>query len=145
MYAMLFGFQSAVIRIDLWPMSKIPGDLKYTKDHEWLKLAGEEATVGITDHAQEALGDITFVELPNVGDSFSAGDTFGVVESVKAASDLYMPVAGEVIEVNEALSDAPESVNDDPYGTGWIVKIKLTDPGEVEDLLDAEAYDAETE
>ncbi len=126
-------------------MSKIPGDLKYTKDHEWLKLDGEEATVGITDHAQSALGDITFVELPAVGESFSAGDTFGVVESVKAASDLYMPVAGEVIAVNEALEDAPESVNDDPYEAGWIIKIKLSDPAEAEGLLDATAYEGETE
>lgn len=126
-------------------MSKIPGDLKYTKDHEWLKLDGDEAIIGITDHAQSALGDITFVELPSVGDSFSAHDTFGVVESVKAASDLYMPVSGEVTAVNEALEETPESVNDDPYGEGWIAKIKLGDTSEIEGLLDAAAYEKETE
>lgn len=145
MLAMLFSFQIAVIGIDLGRMSKIPGDLKYTKDHEWLKLEGDEATIGITDHAQEALGDITFVELPAVGDSFSQHDTFGVVESVKAASDLYMPVSGEVIAVNEELESAPESVNDDPYESGWIVKIKLSDPAEVDSLLDASAYESEAE
>lgn len=120
-------------------MSNIPADLKYTKDHEWLKLEGDVATVGITDHAQQSLGDITFVELPTVGDSFEAGDSFGVVESVKAASDLYMPVAGEVIETNEALEDEPERLNDDAYGA-WIAKIKVSDPASVDALLSAEAY-----
>lgn len=126
-------------------MSKIPGDLKYTKDHEWLKLDGDEAIIGITDHAQEALGDITFVELPAVGDSFSQHDTFGVVESVKAASDLYMPVSGEVIAINDALESTPEAVNDDPYESGWIVKIKLSEPSEVDALLDASAYESISE
>ena len=121
-------------------MSNVPEDLKYTKDHEWLKADGETARIGITDYAQGSLGDITFVELPDVGTNFGAGDTFGVVESVKAASDLYMPVAGEVIEVNEALEDAPESVNDDSYGNGWIVGIKLSDASEVESLLNASQY-----
>lgn len=122
-------------------MSNIPSDLKYTKDHEWIRLEADgTATVGITDYAQGSLGDVTFVELPEVGASFSAGDAFGVVESVKAASDLYMPVSCEVIEVNEALEDAPESVNTDPYGDAWIAKIKLEDPSEAEALLDAAAY-----
>lgn len=122
-------------------MSNIPSDLKYTKDHEWIRLEADgTATVGITDYAQSSLGDVTFVELPEVGATFSAGDAFGVVESVKAASDLYMPVSCEVIEVNEALEDAPESVNTDPYGEAWIAKIKLEDPSEAEALLDAAAY-----
>ena len=121
-------------------MSNVPEDLKYTKDHEWLKLEGGNAQIGITDYAQGSLGDITFVELPNVGDTFGIGDTFGVVESVKAASDLYMPVAGEVIEINQALEDAPESVNGDPYGEGWIIRVKITDESAVASLLDATQY-----
>jgi glycine cleavage system H protein len=122
-------------------MSNIPSDLKYTKDHEWIRLEADgTATVGITDYAQSSLGDVTFVELPEVDATFAAGDAFGVVESVKAASDLYMPVSCEVIAVNEALEDAPESVNTNPYDEAWIAKIKLTDPSEVEALLDAEAY-----
>ncbi len=120
----------------------IPADLKYTKDHEWLKLLdGGEAIVGITEFAQNSLGDITFVEVPEVGDSFSAGESFGVVESVKAASDLYMPVDGEVVEVNEALEDSPESVNSSPYEDGWILKIKISDPASLDELLDAAAYE----
>lgn len=126
-------------------MSDIPDELKYTKDHEWLRLEADgTATVGITDYAQESLGDITFVELPPVGDSFEPHSTFGVVESVKAASDLYMPLKGEVVAVNEALEDAPEQVNNDPYGEGWIVKIKLADAAAAESLLDAAAYAGET-
>lgn len=121
--------------------ANIPAHLKYTAEHEWLITAEDgTATIGITHHAQAALGDITFVELPGVGDSFSAGDTFGVVESVKAASDLYLPVTGEVIAVNSALEDAPETLNADPYGEGWIVKIKLSDPSQLDTLLDADAY-----
>ncbi|EDY83257.1 glycine cleavage system H protein [Verrucomicrobiia bacterium DG1235] len=120
----------------------IPADLKYTKDHEWLKLLdGDEALMGITDFAQNSLGDITFVEVPEVGDSFSAGESFGVVESVKAASDLYMPVDAEVIEVNESLEDSPESVNSSPYEAGWIMKIKIADSASLEELLDAKAYE----
>ncbi|MBC2607633.1 glycine cleavage system protein GcvH [Pelagicoccus albus] len=119
----------------------IPSDLKYTKDHEWLKLLdGDEAIIGITEFAQNSLGDITFVEVPEVEDTFSAGDSFGVVESVKAASDLYMPVDAEVLEVNEALESAPESVNTSPYEDGWILKIKITDPSALSELLDAKAY-----
>lgn len=120
----------------------IPADLKYTKDHEWLKLLeGGEALIGITDFAQNSLGDITFVEVPEVGDTFSSGESFGVVESVKAASDLYMPVDAEVIEVNESLEDSPESVNASPYEEGWIMKIKVSDPSALEGLLDASSYE----
>jgi len=122
-------------------MSKIPADLKYTEDHEWLRTEGDgNATIGITDHAQSSLGDITFVELPAVGDRLTRGDTFGTVESVKAASDLYAPVTGEVVAINEALEDDPEQVNSDPYGTGWMIKIRIE--GEPESLLDAAAYEA---
>lgn len=120
----------------------IPADLKYTKDHEWLKLLdGDEAIIGITDFAQNSLGDITFVEVPEVGDRFDAGESFGVVESVKAASDLYMPVDAEVVEVNEALEDSPESVNTAPYDAGWILKIKVSNPEALSELLDATAYE----
>lgn len=120
----------------------IPADLKYTKDHEWLKLLdGDEAIIGITDFAQNSLGDITFVEVPEVEDSFDAGESFGVVESVKAASDLYMPVDAEVIAVNENLEEAPEKVNSSPYDEGWILKIKIKDPASLDELLDAAAYE----
>lgn len=120
----------------------IPSDLKYTKEHEWLKLLdGGEAIIGITDFAQNSLGDITFVEVPEVGDSFSAGESFGVVESVKAASDLYMPIDAEVIEVNENLEDAPEKVNSSPYEEGWILKVKIADGASLDELLDPSAYE----
>lgn len=119
----------------------IPPDLKYTKDHEWLKLLGDgEALVGITDFAQQSLGDITFVEIPEAGDQFDAGATFGVVESVKAASDLYMPIDAEVLESNAALEDAPEQVNQSPFGEGWIIKVRATDPSQLDGLLEASAY-----
>ena len=122
-------------------MSDVPKDLKYTKDHEWLRLQDDgTCLIGITDHAQESLGDVTFVELPSAGDSFSAQKTFGVVESVKAASDLYMPLEGDVIEVNETLLDSPEKVNVDPYGDGWMVRLRPKDHGAVEELLSSEAY-----
>ncbi|MFP6886071.1 MAG: glycine cleavage system protein GcvH [Opitutales bacterium] len=122
-------------------MSEVPEDLKYTKDHEWLRQETDgTCLVGITEHAQESLGDVTFVELPAVGDSLEAEVTFGVVESVKAASDLYMPLAGEVTEVNEVLLDSPEKVNVDPYGEGWMVRIRPTDPVGADELLDSEAY-----
>ena len=116
----------------------LPQDLQYTKSHEWVRQEGDTATVGITDHAQEELGDVVFVELPAEGDSFDAGESFGTVESVKAVSDLYAPVAGEVVEVNSALEDAPEKINEDPYGEGWIVKLRTS--GEA-DLLSADEYE----
>lgn len=123
-------------------MSHLPDNLHYAKSHEWvLDHQDGTVTVGITDHAQEALGDVVFVELPDVGQSLTAGQEFGVIESVKAASDLYSPVNGEVIEVNEALEDAPETVNDAPYEGGWIMKVRVTDPAFAE-LLDANAYQA---
>lgn len=116
----------------------IPADLKYTREHEWVRFEGEEATVGISDHAQEALGDIVFVELPEVGRVVAPGEAFAVVESVKAVSDIYAPVGGEIIAVNEELESSPEKVNTDPYGSGWIARIK-TDGSSVE-LLDEAAY-----
>ena len=114
--------------------------LKYTPDHEWLKVEGEVAVVGITHHAQDALGDVVFVELPEVGTTFAAKDVAGVVESVKAAADVYMPVNGEIIEVNEALRDDPSLANSDPLGAGWFFKVKLSNPSEVDGLLDETAY-----
>ncbi len=123
-------------------MSKIPGELLYTAEHEWVKLLdGGEALVGITDHAQSSLGDITFVDLPDEGAAFDKGETFGAVESVKAASDLYMPLKGEVLEVNADLDATPEVVNNDPYTGGWLIKIKVADASEVESLLDPAAYE----
>jgi len=123
-------------------MSNVPADLRYAKSHEWLKPAGDgTATVGITDYAQNSLGDITYVQLPKVGTVFAAGQVFGVVESVKAASDLYSPVAGEVIAVNSVLDSAPETVNQDAYVAGWIMKIKLADAASASALLDAAAYE----
>ena len=122
-------------------MSKVPTDLLYTKDHEWVKVHDDgTATIGITDYAQESLGDITFVEFPQDGESFSSGDTFGVVESVKAASDLFMPVDAEVTEINDEVDASPELLNQDPYEAGWLLKIKLQDPSQLEDLLKADAY-----
>ena len=119
-----------------------PKQLKYAKSHEWLKDNGDgTATVGISAHAQDALGDVVFVELPEVGRELSAGDEFGVVESVKAASDLYSPVSGEVIEVNSVLEDSPETINESPFEVGWIMKLRFSDAAELDKLLDAEAYD----
>jgi glycine cleavage system H protein len=115
---------------------------RFTKEHEWIELDGDVATVGITSHAQEQLGDITFVELPDVGRTVSAGDAFAVVESVKAASDVYAPVAGEVMEVNAALDDKPELVNDAAEGEGWFAKIKASDPSVIDGLMDQAAYEA---
>jgi glycine cleavage system H protein len=116
----------------------IPDDLQYTKSHEWVRAEGGTVTIGITDHAQEELGDVVFVELPEVGDDIGAGDSFGTVESVKAVSDLYTPVGGEVVEVNSSLEDAPEKINDDPYGEGWIVKLSTSEEA---DLLSPEEYE----
>jgi glycine cleavage system H protein len=122
-------------------MSSVPSDLKYAKSHEWLKLESDgTATIGITDYAQGSLGDITFVQLPKVGATLKAGETFGVVESVKAASDLYSPAAGTVLAVNSALDSAPETVNQAPYEAGWMLKLKLADAGAAGSLLDAAAY-----
>ena len=119
----------------------VPEGLRYTKEHEWVRVDGGAATIGITDHAQSALGDIVFVEMPEVGKSFGAGETFGVVESVKAASDCFMPASGKVTAVNESLADSPETVNADPYGEGWLVKADLSDAAKVEALMDAAAYE----
>jgi glycine cleavage system H protein len=122
-------------------MSNVPADLKYLKSHEWLKAAADgTATVGITDYAQNSLGDITFVQLPKVGTVLRAGETFGVVESVKAASDVYAPVAGTVLEVNQALDANPEKVNQSPYADGWMLKLKLTNPSDAFALLSPEDY-----
>jgi glycine cleavage system H protein len=120
----------------------VPTDLRYTKDHEWVRVDGDEATVGITEYAAGQLGDIVFVELPDAGRTLEQFATFGVVESVKAVSDLFAPVSGEVVTTNEALAGSPELVNADPHGGGWMIRIKLAKPEEVDDLLDAAAYDA---
>jgi glycine cleavage system H protein len=119
----------------------VPSDLRYTKDHEWVRVDGDEATVGITEYAAGQLGDIVFVELPDAGRNLEQFATFGVVESVKAVSDLFAPVSGEVVTSNEALAGSPELVNADPHGGGWMIRIKLAKPEEVDDLLDAAAYD----
>jgi glycine cleavage system H protein len=116
-----------------------PTDLKYTKDHEWVRLSGEQAHIGITDYAQKQLGDVVYLELPEVGRTFSKGDVFGTIESVKAVSELYAPIGGEVVDVNADLAQRPESVNADPHGA-WMIAIKLADPGDTNDLLDASAY-----
>lgn len=119
----------------------IPADLKYVDTHEWVRLEDDgSVTIGITDHAQEALGDVVFVELPEAGGTLSKGDDFGVVESVKAASDLYSPLSGDVLEVNSELEDSPETINEAPYEGGWLIRLKLSDRNELADLLDADAY-----
>lgn len=117
-----------------------PENLRYTKDHEWVKVDGDEATVGITDFAQRELGDIVYVEIESVGKEFQAGEIFGTVEAVKTVSDLYLPLSGTVTEVNPNINSSPETVNSDPYGEGWMIKMKLTDPSEVKGLLTSEAY-----
>lgn len=118
----------------------IPENLKYTKEHEWVALDGDTATVGISDFAQRELGDIVYVEVDTEGEELDRDEVFGTVEAVKTVSDLFMPIAGEVLEFNEALEDEPELINKDPYGDGWIIKIKVTNPEEIADLLDAETY-----
>lgn len=123
-------------------MSNIPDGLLYSKEDEWVLVEGDVGTIGITDFAQDALSDIVYVELPDIGDSIGAGETFGVVESVKAASDLYSPLSGEVTGANENILDLPETLNSDPYVEGWMVKIKLSDPAELNELMDAAAYKA---
>ncbi|MFB1023314.1 MAG: glycine cleavage system protein GcvH [Vicingaceae bacterium] len=121
----------------------IPADLKYTSDHEWIKIDGDIATIGITDFAQSELGDIVYVEIETEGDNLEKGEVFGTVEAVKTVSDLFMPVKGEVIEVNDKIEASPESVNDNPYEDGWMIKVKLADMSQLDDLLSAEAYEAE--
>ncbi len=123
-------------------MAKILEGLRYSESHEYVKIEGDCAVVGITDFAQEQLGNVVYVDVPEVGDEVTAGETFGAVESTKAASDLVCPVSGEVVEVNEALEDEPELVNKDAFGEGWIIKVKLANPEEVEQLLDAKGYEA---
>lgn len=120
----------------------VPKDLKYTKSHEWIRLEGDTATIGITDYAQSELGDIVFVDLPNVGRAISAGAPLGSVESVKTVSDIYAPVSGEVVEVNGSLGAQSELVNSDPYGKGWMVKVRVSDPSSADSLLDPDAYEA---
>ncbi len=118
-----------------------PKDLKYSKDHEWMKVDGGKAKIGITHYAQDALGDVVFVELPEEGTSFGAHEGIGVIESVKAVSDVYTPVSGEIVAANEDLLDAPELINEDPYGKGWLVEIELNDAAQLEDLMNAEEYE----
>lgn len=118
----------------------VPTDLRYTSDHEWIRVEGDEGTIGITTYAADQLGDIVFVELPPVGQTVDAGTAFGVVESVKAVSDLFAPVAGEVVGTNADLAGAPELVNSDPYGAGWMIRVRIADPAGLDDLLDAAAY-----
>ncbi len=117
-------------------------DRKYTKDHEWIKVSGDSGTIGITDYAQHALGDVVFVELPKVGTRLGASQSLGTVESVKAVSEIYSPVSGEVIEVNASLANSPETINQDPHGAAWLIKIRLSDPAELGTLMDAAAYQA---
>ena len=121
-------------------MAEIPQELKYTKEHEWARVQGNTAVIGVTAHAQEALGDVVYVELPKVGATITAGKQFGVIESTKAVSELYAPVTGKVVKVNDALSNKPDTVNSDPYGAGWIVEVELSDTNQVAGLLSADAY-----
>jgi glycine cleavage system H protein len=118
----------------------VPEELRYSSDHEWVSRDGDIVRVGVTDYAQDALGDVVFVQVPTVGAEVKAGDAFGEVESTKSVSDVYAPVSGTVVEVNEALADAPQALNEDPYGEGWICAIRISDPSQLDDLLDAEAY-----
>ncbi|MFP2928519.1 glycine cleavage system protein GcvH [Pyxidicoccus sp. 3LG] len=118
----------------------IPGDLKYTREHEWARVQGKVVVVGVTDHAQSSLGDVVYVELPKVGATVTEGKQFGVIESTKAVSELYSPLTGTVVKVNDALTDNPSTVNTDPYGAGWIVELELSDPKQVDALMDAAAY-----
>ena len=121
----------------------IPLNLRYTKDHEWLKVTGDEAFVGITDYAQHELGDIVFIEVETVGETLAKGEAFGTIEAVKTVSDMYMPVGGEVLEFNDKLTTNPEILNQDPYENGWVIRIRLNDPSEINDLLDASGYTAQ--
>ena len=122
-------------------MANIPDELHYSKDHEWVRVEGNVAIVGITDYAQDSLGDVVYVELPKVGDEFAANESFGSVESVKAVSEVFSPVSGEVVGINETLADAPEKVNTDPYGEGWMIRLQMSKPGEVDSILTAAEYE----
>ncbi len=130
-------------------MANVPEDLHYSKDHEWVRVEGDVAVIGITDYAQNSLGDVVYVELPKPGDEFAANESFGSVESVKAVSEVFSPVSGEVVAVNDAFNDEPEKVNADPYGAGWMIRVRMSNPGEVDSLLTAAEYEdftkAETE
>ncbi|MFN2290534.1 MAG: glycine cleavage system protein GcvH [Anaerolineae bacterium] len=119
---------------------KFDPNCKYDQEHEWVRVEGDEAIIGISDYAQDQLSDVVYVELPEVGDTFDKGDIFAVVESVKAASDVYMPVSGDILEINEALEDSPELVNEDPFGEAWFVRVSLADPGELDELMDVDEY-----
>jgi glycine cleavage system H protein len=122
-------------------MANIPDDLHYSKDHEWVRVDGGIAVVGITDYAQNSLGDVVYVELPKVGDEFASSEAFGSVESVKAVSEMFSPVSGEIVEVNTTLTDDPEKVNGDPYGDGWMIRVRMSKPGEVDSMLSAAEYE----
>ena len=122
-------------------MSNIPENLRYSKDHEWVKVEGDVASIGITDYAQHSLGDVVYVDLPRTGDKFGTHEAFGSVESVKAVSEIFTPVAGEVVEVNDSLNDTPEKVNSDPYGDAWFVKIRMANAGEADAMLSGEEYE----
>lgn len=122
-------------------MSNIPENLRYSKDHEWVSVEGDVATIGITDYAQSSLGDVVYVDFPRAGDKFATHEAFGSVESVKAVSEIFTPVGGEVVEVNDGLNDAPESVNNDPYGDGWMVKVKMDNPGEADAMMSSAEYE----
>jgi glycine cleavage system H protein len=122
-------------------MANVPEDLHYSKDHEWVRVEGDQAIIGITDYAQDSLGDVVYVELPKLGDDFAANESFGSVESVKAVSEVFTPVAGAVVKINESLADEPEKVNSDPYGEGWMIRVKMANAGEVDSLLTAAEYE----
>jgi|SRR5688572_11784730 glycine cleavage system H protein len=122
-------------------MANVPEDLHYSKDHEWVRVDGEEAIIGITDYAQNSLGDVVYVELPKAGDKFSTGESFGSVESVKAVSEVFTPVSGAIARINESLADEPEKVNSDPYGEGWMIRVLMSNPAEVDSLLTAAEYE----
>jgi glycine cleavage system H protein len=122
-------------------MANVPEDLHYSKDHEWVRVDGNEAIIGITDYAQNSLGDVVYVELPKAGESFSAGESFGSVESVKAVSEVFTPISGAIAKINELLADEPEQVNSDPYGQGWMIRVQMSNPGEVDSLLTAAEYE----
>ncbi len=122
-------------------MSNIPENLRYSKDHEWVAVVGDVATVGITDYAQHSLGDVVYIDMPRVGDKLSSHEAFGSVESVKAVSEIFIPVGGEITDVNDGLNDTPEVVNDDPYNAGWMIKIKMDNPGEADAMLSAVEYE----